>query len=77
MTIGIVTVVSLILTCLILLPLVTILSQAFSATGSEVLTSLVNSTTNRTITLNTIVLGVVVGAIGTLVLYIIRIFKRA
>lgn len=67
MTIGIVTVVSLILTCLILLPLVTILSQAFSATGSEVLTSLVNSTTNRTITLNTIVLGVVVGAIGTLV----------
>lgn len=67
MTIGIVTIVSLILTCLILLPLVTILSQAFSATGSEVLTSLVNSTTNRTITLNTIVLGVVVGAIGTLV----------
>ena len=66
-TIGIVTIVSLILTCLILLPLVTILSQAFSATGSEVLTSLVNSTTNRTITLNTIVLGVVVGAIGTLV----------
>ena len=67
MTIGIVTIVSLILTCLILLPLVTILSQAFSATGSEVLTSLVNSTTNLTITLNTIVLGVVVGAIGTLV----------
>ncbi len=66
-TIGIVTIVSLILTCLILLPLVTILSQAFSVTGSEVLTSLVNSTTNRTITLNTIVLGVVVGAIGTLV----------
>jgi len=66
-TIGIVTIVSLILTCLILLPLVTILSQAFSATGSEVLTSLVNSTTNLTITLNTIVLGVVVGAIGTLV----------
>lgn len=66
-TIGIVTIVALILTCLILLPLVTILSQAFSASGSEVLASLLSSTTNRTIALNTVVLGVVVGSVGTLV----------
>ena len=66
-TIGIVTIVALVLTCLILLPLVTILSQAFSDSGSEVLTSLLTSTTNRTIALNTVVLGVVVGSVGTLV----------
>ncbi|WP_454926813.1 ABC transporter permease, partial [Actinomyces oris] len=67
MTIGIVTAITLVLVVLIVLPLVTILSQAFSANGSEVLTSLLRSTTNRTTVINTVVLGLVVGTVGTLI----------
>ena len=66
-TIGIVTAITLVLVVLIVLPLVTILSQAFSANGSEVLTSLLRSTTNRTTVINTVVLGLVVGTVGTLI----------
>ena len=66
-TIGIVTAITLVLVVLIVLPLVTILSQAFSANGSEVLTSLLRSTTNRTTVINTVVLGLIVGTVGTLI----------
>ncbi|WP_425320942.1 ABC transporter permease [Actinomyces bowdenii] len=66
-TIGIVALVSAILGLLVLLPLVTILSKAFSAGGLAVLGSLLRSASNRAIVVNTVVLGVVVGAVGTLV----------
>lgn len=65
-TVAIVAFVSLVLFLLILLPLATILSRAFSADGQEVLTSVLSSATNRKIIVNTIVLGCVVGLVGTL-----------
>ncbi|MDC4233808.1 iron ABC transporter permease [Actinomyces sp. B33] len=66
-TLLIVAAISLVLFLLVLLPLVTILSRAFSSDGVEVLSGIVSTTTNRTIVVNTIVLGCVVGLIGTLV----------
>ena len=66
-TVAIVAIISAVLVLLVLLPLVTILARAFSGEGMKVLTSFVSSKTNRTIALNTIVLGLVVGLVGTLV----------
>ena len=65
-TVAIVAIIAAVLFLLVLLPLVTILARAFSTDGLKVLTSFASSTTNRTIALNTIVLGLVVGLIGTL-----------
>ncbi len=59
----IVAIITAVLFLLVLLPLVTILARAFSADGLKVLTSFASSTTNRTIALNTVVLGAVVGLI--------------
>ncbi len=65
-TVAIVAIITAVLFLLVLLPLVTILARAFSTDGLKVLTSFASSTTNRTIALNTVVLGLVVGLIGTL-----------
>ena len=65
-TVAIVGVIALVLVLLVLAPLATVLSRAFSKDGMEVLSSIVSSTTNRTIIVNTIVLGCVVGLAGTL-----------
>ena len=56
-----------ILTLLILYPLARILAAAFSSEGVQVVTSMVTSPVNRGILGNTILLGLVVGAIGTLI----------
>lgn len=66
-TLVIVGLVSVALFVLVLLPLITILLRAFSADGTAVLGSLFTSRTNRTIMQNTVVLGLVVGLVGTLV----------
>ena len=66
-TLAITGVVVLLLILLVGLPLVRVLAEAFSAPGLKVLTGLFSSTTNRTIVLNTLVLGTVVGALGTAV----------
>ena len=66
-TVAIVGVIALVLVLLVLAPLATVLSRAFSKEGTEVLSSILSSTTNRTIIVNTIVLGCVVGLAGTLV----------
>ncbi|MCI6411832.1 ABC transporter permease [Schaalia hyovaginalis] len=66
-TIALVTIVFAVLFLLVLLPLITILSKAFSSDGLSVLTSVFASSTNRTIILNTVILGVVVGLAGTLI----------
>lgn len=66
-TIALVAIVFAVLFFLILLPLITILSKAFSSDGLSVLTSVFASSTNRTIILNTVILGVVVGLAGTLI----------
>ncbi|MCI6557614.1 iron ABC transporter permease [Schaalia hyovaginalis] len=66
-TIALVAVVFAVLFLLVLLPLITILSKAFSSDGLSVLTSVFASSTNRTIILNTVILGVVVGLAGTLI----------
>lgn len=66
-TIALVAIVFAVLFFLILLPLITILSRAFSSDGLSVLTSVFASSTNRTIILNTVILGVVVGLAGTLI----------
>lgn len=66
-TLVIVGLVSVALFLLVLLPLITILLRAFSADGTAVLGSLFSSRTNRTIMQNTVVLGLVVGLVGTLV----------
>lgn len=65
-TVLIVAAVAFVLFLLILLPLGTILARAFSPDGTHVLTGIMSTTTNRTIIINTIVLGCVVGLIGTL-----------
>ena len=61
-TVAIVAIISAVLVLLVLLPLVTILARAFSGEGMKVLTSFVSSKTNRTIALNTIVLGLLVSS---------------
>ena len=66
-TLAITGVVLLLLILLVGLPLIRVLAEAFSAPGLKVLTGLFSSTTNRTIVLNTLVLGTVVGALGTAV----------
>lgn len=66
-TIALVVIVFAVLFLLVLLPLITILSRAFSSDGLSVLTSIFASSTNRTIILNTVILGVVVGLAGTLI----------
>ncbi|MCF2711207.1 MULTISPECIES: ABC transporter permease [Schaalia] len=66
-TIALVAIVFAVLFLLVLLPLITILSKAFSSDGLSVLTSVFASSTNRTIILNTVILGVVVGLAGTLI----------
>lgn len=66
-TLVLVALIFVILFLLVLLPLLTILSKAFSAEGMSVLASVFSSTTNRTVILNTLILGVVVGLTGTLI----------
>ncbi|WP_115727745.1 ABC transporter permease [Actinomyces culturomici] len=66
-TVAIVAVVTAILFLLVLLPLGTILARAFTSDGLAVLGSSFATKTNRTIILNTIILGLVVGAVGTLI----------
>lgn len=55
----------LILALLIGYPLVRILTQAFAADGLETLRNIFTSSANRTVLLNTVILGVLVGALGT------------
>lgn len=61
----VITVVVLILAILIGYPLVRILTQAFGAEGLETLRNIATSSANRAVLLNTVVLGVLVGAVGT------------
>lgn len=57
--------VSMVLFLLIGFPLIKVLSNAFGEDGREVLAHIFSTAFNRTVILNTIVLGVVVGLIGT------------
>ncbi|WP_159717950.1 MULTISPECIES: ABC transporter permease [Actinomyces] len=66
-TIAILVVVLAALIALVLLPLSRILGEAVSAKGMAVLRVIVSSSANRTTVLNTLLMGVVVGAVGTLV----------
>ncbi|MDO5494663.1 MAG: iron ABC transporter permease [bacterium] len=66
-TLGLLLAVIAILVILIGLPLITILSQAFAESGLEALGRIFTSPVNRQIIVNTVVLGVVVGALGTAV----------
>lgn len=70
-TLTITAVVVLLLLMLVGLPLIRILAEAFTAGGLEVLGDLLTSRTNRAIMLNTLVLGAVVGAAGTLVGFVL------
>lgn len=70
-TLAITSLAVLLLLMLVGLPLLRILAEAFTAGGVEVLTGLLASSTNRTIVLNTLVLGCVVGAVGTLVGFVL------
>lgn len=70
-TLTITAVVVLLLLMLVGLPLLRILAEAFTAGGLEVLGGLLTSKTNRSIMLNTLVLGTVVGAVGTLVGFVL------
>lgn len=54
-----------ILLLLIGYPLIRILTQSFSPEGRETLGQILTSATNRGVLLNTVVLGLVVGAVGT------------
>lgn len=54
-----------ILLLLIGYPLVRILTQSFSPEGRDTLGQILTSATNRSVLLNTVVLGLVVGAVGT------------
>lgn len=60
-----------VLLIILVLPLVTLLSTAATAEGLEIVTSMVTSPVNRTILLNTMLLGLLVGAVGTLVGFIL------
>lgn len=55
----------LILALLIGYPLIRILTQAFGADGLETLRQVFTSSANRAVLLNTVVLGILVGALGT------------
>ena len=55
----------LILALLIGYPLIRILTQAFGADGMETLRNVFTSPANRTVLLNTVILGILVGAVGT------------
>lgn len=66
-TTVVVVVVSLILVVLIGLPLLKIFATAFSEAGLEVAGKMFTSSVHRTIISNTVLLGVIVGAIGTLI----------
>ena len=66
-TLGLLIAVVAILLILIGLPLITILSQAFAEDGLAALGRIFTSPVNRQIIVNTVVLGVVVGAAGTAV----------
>ncbi|WP_293805598.1 iron ABC transporter permease [uncultured Actinomyces sp.] len=66
-TLTITGIVTLLLILLVGLPLIRVLAEAFSGSGLDVLTGLFSSKTNRTIVVNTLVLGAVVGALGTAV----------
>lgn len=57
----------LVLLLLIVYPLISIFLKAGSAGGRATLAAIVSSPVNRTILLNTVVLGCIVGALGTLV----------
>lgn len=59
--------VTLVLLLLIVYPLISIFLKAGSEAGRETLTAIVSSPVNRRILLNTVVLGCIVGALGTLV----------
>ncbi|MUK00686.1 ABC transporter permease subunit [Vibrio cholerae] len=61
----VITVVVLILAILIGYPLVRILTQAFGADGLETLQNIFTSPANRTVLLNTVILGILVGALAT------------
>lgn len=54
-----------ILLLLIGYPLIRILTQSFSPEGRDTLGQILTSATNRSVLLNTVVLGLVVGAVGT------------
>jgi iron(III) transport system permease protein len=61
-------VVGLVVAILLLLigyPLIRILTQSFSPEGRDTLGQILTSATNRSVLLNTVVLGLVVGAVGT------------
>ncbi|WP_315127814.1 ABC transporter permease subunit, partial [uncultured Actinomyces sp.] len=66
-TLTITGIATLLLILLVGLPLIRVLAEAFSGSGLDVLTGLFSSKTNRTIVVNTLVLGAVVGALGTAV----------
>lgn len=66
-TLVLVIVVVAILVVLVVLPLFTVLVRAVSADGLGVLRSMLTSSVNRQIIINTVVLGVVVGLTGTVV----------
>lgn len=66
-TLVLVIVVVAILVVLVVLPLFTVLVRAVSADGLGVLRSMLTSSVNRQIIVNTVVLGVVVGLTGTVV----------
>lgn len=70
-TMIVIVIVSAILLLLIGLPLGKILVTAFSDAGREVAGKMVTSPVNRTILLNTIVLGVAVGAVGTAIGFVL------
>ncbi|WP_196717148.1 ABC transporter permease [Actinomyces trachealis] len=70
-TLTITVVVTLLLVMLVGLPLLRILGEAFTPAGMDSLSGLLTSRTNRAIMLNTLVLGAVVGALGTLVGFVL------
>lgn len=65
LTIAIVTLVVALLSVMILYPLASIFSQAFSERGWSIVVSTVTSPVNRQVVIDTFVLGILVGAIGT------------
>lgn len=70
-TVVVVAVVVLLLGLMIVYPLGMIFAQAFSESGWEVVTSMFTSAVNRGIVQNTLVLGVLVGALGTLLGFVL------
>ncbi|MEZ5086851.1 MAG: iron ABC transporter permease [Tessaracoccus sp.] len=70
-TITLIVIVSLILFFLVLLPIARTLFMAFSESGLTTLTRMITSPVNRQIVLNTVVLGLLVGAIGTLIGFVL------